>query len=320
MKALVNNIYGGPEVLRVADIPIPKPKENELLIKVHATTVNRTDCGFLKGKPHIVRLFSGLTKPKNPVLGNEFCGVVEEIGSKVTLFKPGDEVTGLEQITFGAHAEYMVVAETASVYYKPKNFTFEEAVAMNEGPWLAMAYLKRLNIKPGQSMLLHGASGSIGSSAVQLAKYLGLEITAVCGTKNVELVKSLGADEVIDYQTQDFTAINKTFDYVFDAVGKSSYFTCKHLMKEQGIFFATDFGKNLENVWLTILKSKSSGKRVTFPLPKENKEDIKLFTRLAEEGKLKPVIDRYYTMEEIPDAYRYALTEQKTGSLVVRVV
>lgn len=319
MKAIVNNIYGGPGVLKTEDVSKPRPKENELLIKVHATTVNRTDCGFLQGKPYIVRLFSGLTKPKNPVLGNEFCGVVEEIGNKVTLFKPGDEVTGLEQITFGAHAEYMVVAETASVYYKPKNFSFEEAVALNEGPWLAYAYLKLLDIKPGQNMLLHGASGSIGSSAVQLAKYLGLEVTAVCGTKNVGLVKSLGADEVIDYQTEDFTKINKQFDFIFDAVGKSSYFTCKHLMKEKSVFFATDFGKNIENVWLTLLKSMSKGKRVTFPLPKENKEDIMLFTRLAEEGKLKPVIDKVYTLDEVPDAYRYALTEQKTGSLVVRI-
>ena len=235
MKAIVNTRYGSTDVLQLTEIPKPTPKDDEVLIKIRATTVNRTDTGLRSAEYFISRLFIGLFKPKMNVLGSEFAGEIEAVGKEVTLFKTGDCVFGLSTEKFGTHAEYICLSQEGSIALKPANLSFEEATAICEGPYLAFNYLEKLNIQKGDKVLVNGASGSIGSSGVQLAKYFGAQVTAVTNTKNLKLAQSLGADEVIDYTKEDFTKINKKFDFVFDAVGKSSYFKCKKLMNENAV-------------------------------------------------------------------------------------
>ena len=320
MRAAVHTSYGAPEVVSIGEMPKPVPKENEVLIKVHATTVNRTDCGFRLGKPYAVRLFAGLAKPKWPVWGNEFAGVVEEIGSGVTAFNIGDQVFGIDQKHFGAHAEYKCIRENGPITLKPSNLSFEESVAILEGPWLALNYLKRIGIGKQHSILVNGASGSIGSSGIQLAKHFGAQITAVTDTKSLNLARSLGADSVIDYTKEDFTAIGKTFDFVFDAVGKSSFTNCKKILNPNGIYFSTELGPGWENVYMAIWTSMFGKQKVIFPIPKESKEEVIFFKTLAESGELKPVIDRVYPLEMIVEAYQYVETGRKIGNVVINMI
>ncbi len=315
MKASVNTKYGSVDVLQIKDIPKPSPTQNEVLIKIHATTVNRSDTGIRKAEYFIARFFTGMFKPKFHVLGSEFAGVIEEVGAKVSLFKVGDAVFGLSAEKFGAHAEYLCLTEDASLAHKPENMSFEEAAAICEGPYLALNYLEKVKIKAGDKILVNGASGSIGSSGVQLAAYFGAEVTAVTNTKNVELAKRLGATRVLDYTKEDFTKLNEQFDYIFDAVGKSSYFKCKRLMKKEAIYFSTELGFMYQNVFLPMFN-----KHIIFPIPKNNKEQILLFKKMAEEGKLKAVIDSKYSFEEIKKAHQYVELGQKTGTVVVTLV
>lgn len=312
MKAIVNTRYGSTDVLQLKEIPKPTPKANEVLIKIRATTVNRTDTGLRSAEYFISRLFIGLFKPKMNILGSEFAGEIEAVGKEVTLFKTGDCVFGLSTEKFGAHAEYICLPQEGSIALKPSNFSFEEAAAICEGPYLALNYLEKINIQKGDRVLVNGASGSIGSSGVQLATYFGAEVTAVTNTKNLKLAQSLGADTVIDYTKEDFTKINKKFDVVFDAVGKSSYFKCKKLMNENAVYFSTELGFMYQNVFLPLFT-----KKVLFPIPKDNKEQLVLFKKLAESGQLKAVIDRRYSLEQIVEAHKYVESGQKTGSVVV---
>jgi len=317
MKAVIYTRYGPPEVLQLKEIPMPVPKDKELLIKVHATTVNRTDCGFRSAEYFIVRFFSGLVRPKNKTLGNEFAGEVEAIGKDVTTFKPGDKVFGYNDTKFGAHAGYMVMAENESLTTMPSNMTYEEAAPSTEGAHYALCDIRAAKIKSGQNILINGATGAIGSAAVQIATYLGAEVTAVCDTKNVDLVKSLGAKVVIDYKKEDFTKINQTFDVVFDAVGKSSFGKCKSLLRKHGIYLSTDLGYWSQNPILALITPLLGGKKVLFPIPKISKDDVVFLKELAEKGKYIPVIDRRYPLEQIVDAYRYVETGQKTGNVVI---
>jgi NADPH:quinone reductase-like Zn-dependent oxidoreductase len=324
MKAIIYTKYGPPEVVQIKEVEKPIPKDNEVLIKIFATTVNRTDCGFRKPEyPVIIRLVNGLFKPKKKILGSELAGVVEEVGKNVKQFKKGDEVFGLTANYFGAHAEYVCVSEDGAIAAKPVNMSFEESAAVCDGLMLAYNYIKEIKEPTGKKILIYGASGSIGTAAVQLAKYVGLEVTAVCNTKNLELVKSLDADLVIDYTKEDFTKINQTFDVVMDAVGKSSYFKCKKLMKKGGIYFSTDLGFLAQNpflaLWTSIFEKMPSGKKVLFPVPKEKKKDIQLFKQIIETGKYRAVIDRKYPLDEIVEAYKYVETEQKTGNVVITI-
>ncbi len=312
MKAIVNTKYGSADVLQLKEIPKPIPKNNELLIKIRATTVNRTDTGIRAAEYFIARFFTGFLKPKMHVLGSEFAGIVEAVSNDVKSFKVGDEVFGLSTEKFGTHAEYLCLPEDGSVALKPSNMSFEEATAIGEGPYLALNYLRQVNLKKGDKILINGASGSIGSSGVQLAKHFGAEVTAVTNTKNLELAKSLGADEVIDYTKDDFTKINKKFDYIFDAVGKSSLFKCNHLMKENAVYFSTELGFMYQNVFLPLFT-----KKLIFPIPKDSKEQVLLFKKLAELGELRAIIDRRYTFEQIKEAHQYVELGQKTGSVVI---
>ena len=243
MKAAIYTQYGVPEVVKIMDVEKPTPKENEVLIKVHASTVNRTDCGFRSAEYFVSRFFSGLFRPKFKTLGCEFAGEIEAIGKAVSSFKIGDKVFGFNDSRFGGHAEYMTLAENAPFTTMPNNVSFEVAAAITEGAHYALCDIRAAKVKHGQKVLVNGGTGGIGSAAVQLLKHFGAEVTAVCGTQHVELVKSLGADVVIDYLKEDFTKRNQTFDFIFDAVGKSSFGRCKPLLKENGIYISTELGK-----------------------------------------------------------------------------
>lgn len=319
MKAIIHTRYGPPEVLQLAEVPIPSPRENEVLIKVHATTVNRTDCGFRSAEYFISRFFSGLLSPKNQILGNEFAGEIEAVGKAVKLFQSGDKVFGYNDITFGAYAQYMVMSEDSPITTMPANLTYEEAAPITEGGHYALCDIRAAKVKSGQKVLINGATGAIGSAAVQLCRHFGAEVTAVCNTKNLELVKSLGANLVIDYTQEDFTKLNQSFDFIFDAVGKSSFGKCKPLLKKDGIYISTELGKGGQNPFLAIITPLLGGKKLLFPLPTISKQDVVFLKELVEKGQFKPVIDRHYSLEQIVEATRYVETGQKIGNVVIKV-
>ena len=319
MKAAVHTKYGPPEVVKITEVDKPIPKHNEVLIKVYATTVNRTDCGFRSAQYFVSRFFSGLLKPKFNTLGNEFAGVIETVGKKVTSFTIGDKVFGYNDYKFGAHAEYMVLAEDEAITKMPDNLTFIEAAPLTEGGHYALCDIRVAKVKSGQNVMVYGASGAIGSAAVQLVKHLGATVTAVVNTKNVELLKLLGADFVIDYTRQDFTKTDQKFDFIFDSVGKSSFTKCKPLLTKKGIYISTELGKNGENIFYALVTPLFGGKRVLFPLPTITKDDVVYLKELADTGKYKPVIDREYQLDQIVEAYTYVETGQKTGNVVIKL-
>jgi NADPH:quinone reductase-like Zn-dependent oxidoreductase len=319
MKAIVHTRYGPPEVLQLKEVEKPAPKDNEVLVKIYATTVNRTDCGFRKPEyGFIIRLINGIFRPRRKILGSEFSGEIEAVGKDVKTFQPGDQVFGLSG-NFGAHAEYICLPEKGSIAIKPANMSYEEAAAVCDGLMLAMTYIRKINFQKAKRILINGASGSIGSACVQLAKYYGAKITAVCNTKNIELVKALGAERVIDYTTDDFTIDDQLYDVVIDAVGKSSFFRCKRLLKPGGVYFSTDLGFLAQNIFLALWTPIFCRKRVKFPLPKASQKDIVFFKELIEAGKYKAVIDRCYPLEQIVEATEYVETGQKTGNVVITI-
>jgi NADPH:quinone reductase-like Zn-dependent oxidoreductase len=319
MKAVVYTQYGPPEVAKLTELPKPTPKDNEVLIKVHATTVNRTDCGFRSAEYFIVRFFAGLFRPKQQILGCEFAGQIESVGLKVTEYKAGDRVFGYNDHSFGGHAEYLAMAENGAMTLIPEGMSYVEAAPITEGAHYALFNIRAAKITKGQQVLINGATGAIGSSAVQIAKHLGAEVTAVCHTNHVELVQSLGADEVIDYTRQDFTQLNKKFQVIFDAVGKSSFGKCKPLLVEKGIYMSTELGYGSQNPFLALVTPLLGGKKVLFPIPESKKEDVLFLKELVEKGFFKPVIDRQYPLEQIVEAYRYVETGMKTGNVVVTI-
>jgi NADPH:quinone reductase-like Zn-dependent oxidoreductase len=326
MRAAVHTSYGPPEVVRIAEVAKPTAKDNQVLVKVHATTVNRTDCGFRAGKPFIVRFITGLIRPKVRVLGNEFAGEVEAVGAGVTSLAVGDRVFGYSGLQhgsrFGAHAEYLAMAEDGSLAAMPANLTYEQAAPGTEGAHYALTMIRAAKIRRGQEVLVHGATGAIGSAAVQLLKSLGAQVTAVCGTEHMELVRGLGADRVIDYTAEDFTRDAQTYGVVLDAVGKSSFFRCRRLLKPGGIYLSSDGGplnQNLVLVLVSPLVGVVGGKKVLFRVPRDDQEMVRYFKGLLESGAFKPVIDRRYRLDEIVEAYRYVETGQKIGNVVISV-
>jgi NADPH:quinone reductase-like Zn-dependent oxidoreductase len=326
MKAAVHTSYGPPDVVRIAEVDKPTAKDNQVLVRVHATTVNRTDCGFRAGKPFIVRFFTGLVRPRVTVLGNEFAGDVEAVGSGVTSFTVGNRVFGYSGLQhgsrFGAHAEYLAMAEDGSVATMPTNLTYEEAAASTEGSHYALSMIRTAKIQRGHDVLVYGATGAIGSAAVQLLKSLGANVTAVCGTEHVELVRGLGADRVVDYMAEDFTKDEQRYDVVLDAVGKSSFFRCRRLLKPGGIYLSSDGGplnQNLVLVLITPLVGVVGGKKVMFRVPRDDQEMVRYIKELIESGAFKPVIDRRYPLDQIVEAYRYVETGQKIGNVVISV-
>ncbi|CAN5404510.1 NAD(P)-dependent alcohol dehydrogenase [soil metagenome] len=280
MKAAVSIKYGSPEVISLKEISTPDPKDNEVRVKVYATTVNRTDCGLRSAHPFITRFFTGFFRPKNTILGSEFTGIIDVVGKDVKSMKVGDEVFGISASKYGAHAEYLCMDEEASITTIPANLNLENSLAIGEGSWYAWNNLKEVKLKQGNTMLINGGSGSIGSAAIQLAKSFGVEVTAVTNTKNIELVKELGASHVIDYIQEDLTILDVQFDYIFDAVGKSTYFKCKKLLKPKGVFFSTELGPYMQNPFLVLWTSLFGSKKVLFPIPQDKKENLLYFKSL----------------------------------------
>lgn len=319
MRAAVRTAYGPPESVRVIDVATPEPSPGEVLVRVRASTVNRTDVGYRAGTPHVIRLFAGLRRPKFQVLGTEFAGTVEAIGDGVTSFAPGDRVCGYNEKTFGAHAEYMTIAAEGSITTMPGELDFEESAPSFEGSHYALANLRAGDVGDGTDLLVYGATGAIGSAAVQLAKALGARVTGVCGSAQVGLVEELGADRVIDYQTEDFTAHGATYDVVFDAVGKSSFAACKPLLRPQGLFLATDMGPFPWNPLLALTTRVGRGPRVKFPLPSDNQEIVRHLRDRIDAAEFRPVIDRTYPLDDIVEAYRYVETGQKVGNVVISI-
>ncbi len=314
MRAVVYDRYGPPDVLRLADVERPVPTEDEILVRVHATTVNRTDCGLRSAKPFVTRYFIGLLRPRRRILGMEFAGEVEAVGAAVTEFAVGDRVFGVKG--FGAHAEFVCVRESAPVAHMPAGTTFEQAAAVCDGVCTALSCLRRADLREGQRILVYGASGSIGTAAVQLAGNLGADVTAVCNTKNVALVESLGAGRVIDYTREDFAGNGETYDVVFDAVGKQTFMRCRRSLKPGGIYVATDGFRNLP---LALWTSRFGGRRAALGIAKYTKEDVLFLEELLENGKYRAVVDRRYLLEDVVEATRYVETQQKTGNVVLIV-
>ncbi len=314
MKAIVSAKYGSPDVLRLTEVAKPIPKDDEVLIRIRATTVNRTDCGFLRGKPYFVRFVSGVFGPKRTVLGCEFAGEIEAVGKDVKSFMDGDHVFGYSGVSFGAHAEYISMPEQGMLTTMPANLNYEEAAPCTEGAHYALNNIRRANVRSGQRVLVYGATGAIGTAAVQLVKYFGAEVTAVCSTGNIELVRSLGADRVIDYMTEDFTKSGAEYDFVLDAVGKSSFGACERLLKPGGIYCSTELGFMYQNPFLALWTSKLGTKKVIFPIPKDRKEDAIFFKELIEAGKFRPVIDRRYPVEQIVEATGTSKRVKKRGT------
>jgi NADPH:quinone reductase-like Zn-dependent oxidoreductase len=319
MKAAVATRYGSPEVVQVTEVPRAVPKADELLVRVHATTVNRTDCGFRAGHPWFIRGFTGITKPKRTILGNEFAGVVEAVGADVSRFAVGDRVFGYDDTRFGAHAEYFVIGQDAAVAAMPDGRDFEVIAPATEGSHYALAYIRAAGVDDRSEVLVYGATGAIGSAAVQLIKSLGAQVTAACSGEHIELVAGLGADRVIDRTTTDFTADTQRYDLVFDAVGKCSFRQCRTLLKPRGIWTSTDLGPLSQNPLLVLATRFSRGRRVLFPLATIDQEMVEYLKGRLESGQFTPVVDRSYPLEDIVDAYRYVETQQKIGNVVITI-
>jgi NADPH:quinone reductase-like Zn-dependent oxidoreductase len=323
MKAIVYTNYGPPDVLQLKEVEKPSPKDNEILIRVKAATVNRTDCANLRAKPFIMRFSLGLLKPNNQIMGTEFAGDIEAVGKAVTSFKVGDKVFGFDDGGLGSYAEYMVIQEDKGMTTIPENITYEQATACVEGAHYAYNFINKVDLKSEDKVLVNGASGGIGSATVQLLKYHGANVTGVCNTKNIELVKSLGANRVIDYTKEDFTKDNEKYDYIFDSVGKSSFGKCKVLLKPGGVYISSELGWMIQNLLFALITAifgslpGQQGKKVKFPYPPNIKRSVLFIRYLIEKGKFKAVIDRKYPLEEIAKAFEYVETGQKTGNVVI---
>ena len=319
MKAIVYTKYGSPDVLQFKEVEKPVPDDNEVLIKIHATTVTSGDCRMRKADPFTVRFINGLTRPKKiTVLGNELAGEIEAVGKNVKLFSTGDQVFGQAGLKLGANAEYICLPEDGALAIKPANLTYEQASVIPFGGNTALHFLRKGNIRSGQKVLIYGASGSLGTAAIQLAKYFGAEVTGVCSTANVELVRSLGADKVIDYTKEDFTRSGLTYDIIFDTTGKSPFSGCVKSLKQKGIYLRA-VHMTLSPIVQGLWTSMTSSKQVIGGVATEGKENLVFLKELIEAGKIQPVIDRSYTLGEIAEAHRYVDKGHKKGNVAITV-
>jgi NADPH:quinone reductase-like Zn-dependent oxidoreductase len=315
MRAAVSEGYGPPQAVHVTTAPVPTPAPDEMLVRVHATTVNRTDCGYRAAAPWIIRFFSGWRRPRVPILGTEFAGEVVATGAEITRFAVGDRICGWCEGTFGAHAEYLAIGENRLIARIPADRSYVEAAGSMEGSHYALGFLRRAKVSSGDRVLINGATGAIGSAAVQLATGMGATVTAVCGTDHVDTVRRLGAARVIDYQTADFTKDSERYDLVVDAVGKSTYRRCRRLLAPDGMFTSSEG-------WLNILMALTApvfGFRIFFVYPNPDAEARAYLIAQIESGAFRPLVDRVYSLDDIVEAYRYVETGQKIGNVVVTV-
>ena len=320
MKAAVSLRYGPPDVVRVVDDePAPEIEADDLLVRVHATTVNRTDCGYRGASPFFIRGVSGLRRPRVRVWGTEYAGVVERVGPEVTRFAPGDRVFGYAEGRFGAHAELVAVSVTSIVAPVPDGVDLPTAAAATEGGHYALSGIRRAGIEPGQRVLVHGATGAIGSAAVQLLVDLGVVVVATAPTAQVDLVKGLGASVVLDHQKEDFTRTGDVVDAVLDLVGKSTFGACRRILRPGGVYVSSDLGPFAQNIALPLLTKVGHGRRVVFPFPMETPEVIEYLRARLESGAFRPVLDRTYPLSGIVEAYRYVESGQKVGNVVIQV-
>ncbi len=325
MKAIVYEKYGPPEVLQLKEVEKPIPKDNEVLIRIYATAVTAVDYAFRSGAgaAGTSRFITGLIRPKNPIPGALLAGEIESVGKDVKLFKEGDQVFGETGASLGCYAEYRCLPEDGMVAIKPANMTYEEAATVCDGTLTALPFLKnRANIQSGQKVLIYGASGSIGTAAIQLAKYFGAEVTGVCSTTNLEMVKSLGADKVVDYTKEDFTKSGQTYDIIFDTVDKSSFSRCKGSLEKKGIYLTTVPGPAiiLQMIWTSMIGSKKAViYQVGLRSSSKRAKDLIFLKELIEAGKIKTVIDRRYPLEKIVEAHRYVEKGHKKGNVVITV-
>ncbi len=319
MKASLYERYGGPEVLSLGETPSPKPKDREILIKVMAATVNRSDCAMLTGKPAIMRASVGLTKPKNPILGTDLAGQIVAVGSEVSRFKVGDRVFGFDDGGLSSHAQYTVISEKNALGIVPENIDYKEAAASIEGSHYALNFLNKVEVNAGDEILINGASGAIGSALLQWCKILGAKVTAVTETDYVDAIAALGADVVIDYTQEDFTQLEQAFPFVFDAVGKSTFGACKPLLTSKGVYISSELGPRSENLWKSMLGRFSSGKRVAFPLPLNRQQSVDQVAEALKKRRLRPLIDRTYGLDQTPEAFNYVLKGQKLGNVVLEI-
>ncbi|MFA5849525.1 MAG: NAD(P)-dependent alcohol dehydrogenase [Bacteroidales bacterium] len=324
MKAIVHTKYGPPDELQLLEVEKPLPKDNEVLIKMHATTITTTDCNarnftFVpKSFMFFARLVFGFKTPKINILGIDLAGEIEAVGKDVKLFKEGDHVFGSPGTKFGGHAEYCCVPEKGALAIKPAYMSWEDAAAISLAGNTALFFIRDLaNIQPGQKILIHGASGAIGTYAVQLARYYGAEVTGVCSTTNADLVKSLGAHKVIDYTKEDFTKTNERYDFVFDVVGKTTFSQCKGILKQKGIYLENNL--ELKDILRMMWTSLIGGKKIKGGVSKETAKNLYFFIELIESGKLKPVIDRVFPLEKTAEAFQYVENGHKKGNVIITI-
>lgn len=318
MKAIVYENYGRPEVLHLKDVEMPVPKDNELLIRIYATAVNSGDVRLRKADPFAVRFFMGLLRPEKKILGLVLAGAVEAVGKNVSRFKEGDQVYGSAGMGMGTYAEYISLPESAVLALKPAGMIYKEAAAIPFGGSTAFHFLRMANMQPGQKVLIYGASGSVGTAAVQIARYFGAEVTGVCSSPNLEMVRSLGAKRVIDYTKADFSKSGETYDIIFDTVGKSPFSGSISSLSENG-YYLRAVHMALSPVLRGLWTSMTSRKKVIGGVVKESAEDLNFLSKLIETGELRAVIDRSYSLEEMADAHSYVEKGHKKGNVVITV-
>lgn len=319
MNAIFHAQYGPPELLKYQEMPTPAPGDDELLIRVHAATVNRTDSGILRAQPFVLRFITGLTRPKLPVTGTDFAGEVVAVGSRVKRFKAGDRIFGFRDSGLGSHAEYLTIAEDAPMAVMPSGLSYEAAAASVEGTHYAINFINKVQLQPDSKVLVNGATGAIGSALLQLLKARNIYVTAVGNTKNLDLLRSQGADRVIDFEKEDFTRDEMKYDFIFDAVGKSSFGLCKPLLQPHGIYISSELGHMGQNLFYALTTPITGGKKVIFPVPSDIQASVDEVKRLIEAGKFQAVIDRKYTLPEVPEAFQYVESGQKTGNVVIAI-
>lgn len=317
IKSTYRKTYCSLDELEVIEKPMPAPKDDEVLVQIKATTVNRTDEGVLLGKPKIFRLFVGFPRPRLAATGTDFSGIVVGVGSKVAEFKTGEEVYGFLDHGLGTHAEYACIPAGSAILHKPEHVSHEEAVASLEGAHYAYFFLNKVSLPEGCKVMVNGATGAIGNAAVQILIERGVNVSFTYPTDSYDKVKHLKAERMIDYLKEDFTEQEPLYDFVFDAVGKSSFGACKRIMKPNGVYISSELGPRGENIPLALLGILKKGKRVVFPLPGNPRVSMLAVRPLLEKGALKPLIDRRYPLSEIQNAFQYMLTGQKRGNVII---